>query len=97
MDELAKVTGGLMTEATTPEQVTAVQTHTYARTIRKARRLLAEVVPFRVWVRQRPRTPEAVETYRRVLRELGATIAGFRPDAITVIASKPESGGASGV
>lgn len=96
MDELARVTGGLMTEATTPQRITAVRTHTYPRTIRKARRLLAEVTPYPVWLRQRERTPEAIAMYRNILRELGATIAGFRPDAITVIARKPTIGGTGG-
>ena len=96
MDELTRVTGGLMTEATTPERVTAVETHTYPRTIQRARRVLAQVVPYPVWVQQRERTPEAIAMYRRILRELGATIAGLRPDKITVIARKPASEGTDG-
>jgi hypothetical protein len=61
MDELARVTGGLMTEATTPECDIAVQTYTHPRTIRKARRVLAQVVPYPVWVHQ-PLNPSLKET-----------------------------------
>jgi hypothetical protein len=92
MDALARVTGGLMTEATTPEQVTGVLSHTYPRTIRRAKTTLAHVVPYRVWIRQRPRTAEAIRMYRTILRELGATIAGHRPDVIKVIVGKPVRG-----
>jgi hypothetical protein len=72
-----------------------VQTRTYPHTVRNARRLLAMVTPYPVWIRQRERTPEAIAMYRTMLRELGATIAGFRPDAITVMA-KPTHGGTGG-
>jgi hypothetical protein len=41
------------------------------------------MTPYPVWVRQRPRSPEAIEVRKLILRELGAIIAGQRPDVIT--------------
>lgn len=84
MDELARGTGGLLTEATVSSDIVAVMTHTRPETVRRARTMLARIVPFRDWIRERPRTPDAIAMYRRMFRELGATIAGFRPDTITV-------------
>jgi hypothetical protein len=92
MDELERVTGGLLTEATVHERVTAVRTYTRGTTVLRAKRLLARITPYPEWVRSRPRSAEAREMYKRLLKELGAIIAGHRPDEITVSIGKDESG-----
>ena len=100
MDELSKVTGGLMTETTTPERVTGVQTHTRPATIWRAKATLAQITPYRIWIRQGRRKDArtlvaARALYLGVVRELGATIAGHRPDEITIIVKKEAGSDAS--
>jgi hypothetical protein len=82
-----------MTEATTPERVTGVQTHTRPATIWRAKATLAQITPYRIWIRQGRRRDartlaDARALYLDVVRELGATIAGHRPDEIAVIVKK---------
>jgi hypothetical protein len=57
--------------------------YTRPASIRRARAQLKRIAPYRAWVRQRPRSPEAIEARKLILRELGAIIAGQRPDVIT--------------
>ena len=71
MDELARATGGLMTEATTPEALppfkrilTRAPSGERGASSRKSHRIAW-------WIQQRPRSPEAIAMYRRILRELG--------------------------
>jgi hypothetical protein len=74
-----------MTEATTPDRVTAVQTYTRPATIRRAKALLARITPYRDWIRYQPRSAEACAGYRQILKALAAIIAGHSPDEITII------------
>jgi hypothetical protein len=83
-DELALVTGGLLTESTVDDRVQAVETFISEQSIRNARAVLKRLTPYREWVRSQPRSAEAREMYKRIVRELGATIAGFRPDRVRV-------------
>jgi len=89
IDELALVTGGRMTAGRPMSGSSASRPFTRSVTILRAKALLARVVPYPVWVRSHRRTPEACAMYKALLRELGATIAGFRPDEIKVILGKP--------
>jgi hypothetical protein len=92
MDELKRVAGGLLTEETVGDGVMAVETYTCPETIRGARRLLAQITPFPVWVRHQHRSVEARTMYLRILRELGATIAGHQPDELTIICRRQTPG-----
>jgi hypothetical protein len=87
-DLLATATGGKMTEATTDPRITGVRTFTRPGSVLRARLILAAITPYPVWVRSHPRSAAARAGYKGLLRELGATIAGYRPDTITVILGK---------
>ena len=75
MDELSKVTGDLMTEATTPKRVIGVQSYTRPATIWRAKATLAQITPYRIWIRQGRRRDartlaDARALYLEVVREL---------------------------
>jgi hypothetical protein len=76
--------GRVLTETTADGRTTVVREYTRPGSIRWAKAFIRRFKLFREWVAEQPRTPEARDMYKLVLRELGAIVAGQQPDKITV-------------